>query len=88
MFPTPSSGFPPIACQPQSNGWDYQPTFRAGRAALRYTYVVMWASNEGRVEWYDDFAKGATESYERLGHIVDRFRLLVLDVESLIVYPT
>lgn len=65
--------------------WDDEPTSRAGRPALRYTFAITWSSPEGRIEWYSDFLKGATESYERLGHILDRFKLLVIDVESLLI---
>jgi hypothetical protein len=37
--------------------------------------LIAWASKAGIEEWYQDFAHGS-ESYERLGHIIDALRII------------
>lgn len=79
---------PPItACVPYGGGWDSGPRKRSGVDVVRFNAVITWYSLEGMEEWYSDFAKGAMQSYERLGHIIDRLQLITVDVESLLFRP-
>lgn len=78
---------PITACVPSGGGWDSHPMKRSGVDVVRFNSVISWYSPEGMEEWYSDFAKGAMESYERLGHIIDRLQLVTVDVESILFVP-
>lgn len=75
-----ADGPPTPACY-ACGGWDGEPVFKDGVSHLRFTCTIHWQSPQACVEWYRDFARVALESYERLGHIIDRFQLLA-SVES------
>lgn len=62
--------------------WDDYPISKNGIQVLRFSTHVKLYGEEGRSEWHGDFVRGAMESYERLGHVIDRLRLLIVDVES------
>jgi hypothetical protein len=80
-----AAGGIPTACSALGGDWDDQPISRGGIPVLRFSCLISWSNPPGRREWYGDFARGAMESYERLGHIIDRFKLLTVDVESLCI---
>lgn len=44
---------------------------------------MRWDSPDARGEWYGDFARGVVDSYERLVHILDRLRMLTVNLEAL-----
>lgn len=76
------TGVPTPACRSSGGGWDDEPVSKDGVPHLRFTCAIIWHSPEASIEWYQDFARSALQSYERLGHIIDRFQLLATDVES------
>lgn len=79
-------GPPAQACFSHSGGWDSSPTKKTGTDVVRFNTVIAWSSTEGMEEWYSDFANGAMQSYERLGHIIDRLQLVTVNVESLLFH--
>ncbi|OKL58647.1 hypothetical protein UA08_06141 [Talaromyces atroroseus] len=86
MFP-PMLGGIPRAGHACGGGWDDESSVLDdnGTKVMRFTAVISWHSNESREEMYGKFVRGAMESYERFGHIIDRFRLLTVKVESMLV---
>lgn len=75
---------PATASFSYGGGWDNSLTKKSGTDVVRFNAVIAWSSAEGMEEWYSDFANGAMQSYERLGHIIDRLQLVIVDVESLL----
>ncbi|KAJ6115691.1 hypothetical protein N7523_006108 [Penicillium sp. IBT 18751x] len=86
MTPQGVLGSPPNASFSYGGGWDISPMKKTGTDVIRFNTVIAWSSAEGMEEWYSDFANGAMQSYERLGHIIDRLQLVTVDVESVLFH--
>ena len=63
--------------------WNEMPVSKNGMEVSRFACTIRRDSLEARRKWYVYFARGVVDSYEQLGHILYRLRMLTVDREPL-----
>lgn len=73
------------ATQPAGGCWVLPVTGITGNhtaQTAKYVGFSTWGSEAARLEWYDEFSREARTDYERIGHIVDWLRSLVVSADT------
>lgn len=73
------------ATQPAGGCWVLPVTGTTGNhtgQTAKYVGFSTWESEAARMEWYDEFSREARTDYERIGHIVDWLRSLVISADT------